>query len=135
MKPRTKEENAAHARAQRLKKKMGSVSPAAVAVSPKKNVSPARKKAQKKTSVIVVPRPPFPPPATFFPCPNCERLEREVARLLKRIDALEARLDARAEGKPIAKDDAEVLHKRVIEEKVMRISTFSRGHVIGTART
>jgi hypothetical protein len=135
MKKRTKAENAAHARAQRLKKKMGSVSPAAVAVSPKKNVSPARKKAQKKTSVIVVPRPPFPPPATFFPCPNCERLEREVARLLKRIDALEARPDARAEGKPMAKDDTEALRQRVIADKVERINNYSRGHVIGTART
>ena len=138
MKARTKEENAAHARAQRLRKKTGSVSPV-----------PPVPPAQNRTTQIVSPA------ATPGSCPDCVRLRAEfskekatiadeiaglraeVKRHLTTIATLEADQDAASNTKtplsaaPNDSADTVALRKQMISNK---ISSFNRGHVIGTTR-
>ena len=106
MKRRSKEENAAHARAQRAKKRNASV-------------------------------PPVPP------CPYCTAHVTEIARLTAQVGTLVAAqahavtpAHAPAPVKGKAPDDNGVsLYQRVVADKLARISTYSTGHTIGTART
>jgi hypothetical protein len=176
MKVRTKEENAAHARAQRLRKKLlASVSPDAKTPVPpaQKRTSDSVSPTKKRTTVApaAVPpgvnpdsgqnsrtgkmsssapesvRPGCSLPANAAPaqvsaavCQNCERLRAEVSRLLAQIVALEDQLSKRPTAgsrhvEKISQDDAEALTARVVAAKVERINSYSRGHVIGTART
>jgi hypothetical protein len=69
-------------------------------------------------------------PVTPFsvPCPDCAALSLEVKTLLAKIAQLEAQVNGKAQ------DDAS-LNKRVVAGKLARISTYSTGHTIGTART
>jgi hypothetical protein len=166
MKARTKEENAAHARAQRLKKKLlASVSPdAKTSVPPAKKrttVAPAAvppgvnpdsgqnsRTGKMSSSAPESVRPGCSLPANAPPaqasaavCQNCERLRAEVSMLLAQIATLEdqqqqeKRLTAGSRhAEKISKDDAEALRQRVIADKVERINSYSRGHVIGSTR-
>jgi hypothetical protein len=124
MKPRTKEENAAHSRAQREKKRLAAVSPARVSPRITSTVSPA-------------------PPISGV-CPNCEAQAAEIAHLgdlvltlLAKVATLEADINGSsttAHQVTPKGDNAEALRQRVIAEKTNRINTFGRNPVIGSAR-
>lgn len=80
--------------------------------------------------------------AAPFPCPNCERLRADLLRERAEVSRLKDELMQQAQrpkagrhAEKISKDDAEALRQRVIADKVGRINSYSRGHVIGTART
>jgi hypothetical protein len=62
------------------------------------------------------------------PCPNCAALSLEVKTLLAKVAQLEAQLKGKAP------DDVSS-YQRVVADKLARISTYSTGHTIGTART
>lgn len=112
MKPRSKEENAAHARAQRLKKKMGSVSPG--------SVPPVRNRTTRNAA----------------PCPNCATKDAEIVRLNTRMAMLEDQIKKQQE-KPTdtsKSEDTAALSEPVVAAKVGRINSFNRGPVIGSAR-
>lgn len=130
MKKRTKEENAAYARAQREKKRLAAVSPACVSPRITSTVSP-----ETPRSVA--------PPAPDS-CQDCERLRAEIARLKEMVQTLLAKvatLEADITGSSTTAhqvtpkgDDAEALRQRVIAEKTSRINNYAKGHVIGSAR-
>jgi hypothetical protein len=104
MKARSKEENAAHAREQRAKKRNASVPP--------------------------VP----PCPHCMAKDQEIARLTARVGALVaaQALAVTPAHAPAPAKGK--AHDDDASLYQRVMAEKVGRISTHSTGHTIGTIR-
>lgn len=150
MKKRTKEENAAYAKAQRLKAKLSAVSPvknvSPAAVSPKRTVSPVSPAPMIQAADQDAPSLPAP-----VSCPECSRLRAELvkeraesARLREMVKTfLNKEKTPAAPVAPFLKEkttpkaqdnDAEALRKRVIAAKVDRINNFGKGHSIGTAR-
>ena len=123
MKKRTKEENAAYARAQRLKAKLAKsvAPPVPVPVSP---VAPPQKRITRSVS-----------PAA--PCQNCAAKDKAIEHLKMIIESMEkAQGERTASESPrtIAKDDdAEALRKRVIAAKVDRFNSYGKNPVIGRA--
>lgn len=134
MKRRSREENAAHSRAQRLKKKLASVSPGSL--SPRKPVSPTQKRITRPVSPVAPPvsdtrrrRIRLNAPAV---CSGCLDKAAEIVRLRAEVERLAARLVAPAAV--VSTNEAETLRQRVTVAKVDRVNSYAKGHVIGTAR-
>jgi molybdenum cofactor biosynthesis enzyme MoaA len=145
MRKRTKEENAAYARAQRAKKRAqkDAVSPA---ISP---VSPAAETPKHITQNIS-------PVTPAVDCAECSRLRLELGKARAQVMMLTERLRQAERGKvtlphrppverPTAqrqdvtptptKDEARKVYDAAMQEKMRRISTLSTGRTIGTIAT
>jgi hypothetical protein len=127
MKPRTKEENAAYARAQREKKRLAAVSPH---VSPAATPCLGCQTKDAEISRLVA--------LTLDMEKDYEKATQvntqEITRLTASITALEAQAKRHATpDQPPKGNDLEALQQRVIAAKVNRINNYGRNPVIGKA--